>query len=73
MSKLVENFEDIEWTDDVSGIDHWIESDKAVEECAQVCRDFALSFLRWEESLTEDEIGSDTYLELLRFFETDVY
>ncbi len=73
MSKLVENFENIEWTDEISGIDHWIESDEAVEECAQICRDFTLSFLRWKENLTVQDIGEETNKELLRFFETEVY
>ena len=73
MSKLVENFENIEWTDEISGIDHWIESDEAVKECAQICRDFTLSFLRWKENLTGQDIGEETNEELLRFFETEVY
>jgi hypothetical protein len=74
MSKLIEDFENIEWTDNVSGIDHWIESDEAIRECAEVARNFTLSFLKWRDNtLTQDELDKEDPETSIRFFEDNVY
>ena len=73
MENLKTNFENIEWTDEESGIYHGIENEDALIDCVKITKDFTLRFYKWVKSLSVEDVGDDTDEQLLTFFEAEIY
>lgn len=73
MDKIKYQFYCIEWQDPISELDYTIESDEALNKCTAITEDVAIRFGEWLDSLTEEDMGTESIKDLFTFFKNEVY